>query len=63
MRIEHFKLPEEIVIAADADGLRYLSVVCSRLTGKPTAASKWRLKEETDLFEQGTIDLGIYFVR
>jgi hypothetical protein len=62
IKIESFQDPLEIVITADADGLRYLSEVCQRLIGKQGPAAHWHLSPDMGSLEAGSIDTRICFV-
>jgi hypothetical protein len=62
VKIEYFGKPEEIIITADAEGLRYLAEVCLRLIDKTGAAAHWHLMERMGSLEPGSIDARIQFV-
>ncbi len=63
IKIEYFTEPEEIVISADADGLRYLAEVCERLIGKEGPAAHWHLSANMRSLEVGSVDTRICFVQ
>jgi len=62
IKTEYFPEPREILITADADGLRYLAEVCQKLIGKQDAAAHWHLSTDMGSLEVGSIDTRICFV-
>ena len=62
IRIEYFGQPQEVIITADAEGLRYLSEICLRLIDKTGPAAHWHLMEKMGSLESGSIDARIHFV-
>jgi hypothetical protein len=63
IKIEYFQEPSEIVVTADADGLRYISEVCQRLIGKQGPAAHWHLSADMGTLEAGSIDTRICFAK
>jgi hypothetical protein len=53
--------PIELVITADADGLRFLADICLRLIDKTGPASHWHLMENMGTLEPGSINTRISF--
>jgi len=62
IKVEYFNEPEEIIITADADGLRYLAEVCERLIGKAGPNAHWHLSETMGSLDPGSIDTRICFL-
>ena len=62
IKIELYQSPEELVISADADGLRYLAEVCGRLIGKEGPAAHWHLSEKMGSLVAGSIETRIRFM-
>jgi len=62
IKIDHFKDPEEIIISADADGLRYLADICERLIGKTGPEAHWHLSENMGSLEHGSVETRISFI-
>ena len=62
IKIEYFGQPQEVIITADAEGLRYLAEICLRLIDKTGPAAHWHLMEQMGSLEPGSIDTRIHFV-
>ena len=62
IKIEYFGQPQEVIITADAEGLRYLAETCLRLIDKTGPAAHWHLMEQMGSLVPGSIDARIQFV-
>ncbi len=62
IKIEYFKEPEEIVISANSDGLRYLAGICKRLIGKEGPPAHWHLSSDMHSLEPGSVNTIISFL-
>jgi DNA-binding transcriptional regulator LsrR (DeoR family) len=61
IKTEYFEQPQEVIITADAEGLRYLAEICLRLIDKTGPAAHWHLMERMRSLEAGSIDTRIQF--
>ena len=61
IKITYDKDKNEIIIMADADGLKYLADICLKIIGKKTPAGHWHLMESMGNLEKGSINTIIMY--